>query len=116
MKPNIYWIVLSAVILILTGSPLGAEQKPLKKMKSVPRLDIKQSRKTSVVGEYHGRGVIDAVNEKSVVINDSVFSLSGRIRIQYADGRSFSGRLKPGTAVFYYLEGAKKIVTIFIND
>jgi hypothetical protein len=116
MKPNMVWIVLAAVILTLTGSHLGAQQMQLQKIQPVPRLDSDQSRKTSVVGEYHGRGVIDAVNEKSVVINDSVFSLSDGITIKYADGRSFSGHLAPGTAVFYYLEGPKHIVAIFIDD
>jgi hypothetical protein len=116
MKSHMVWIVLAGIILTLTGSPLGAEQMQLQKIKPVPRLDVDQAGKTSVVGEYHGRGVIDAVNGKSVVINDSLFSLSDRIRIRYADGRSFVGNLAPGTAVFYYLESPKRIDAIFIDD
>jgi hypothetical protein len=116
MNPKIVWIVLAAVILTLTGSPLGADQMQLEKIKPLPRLDSELSRKRSVVGEYHGRGVIDAVNEKSVVINDTVFLLSDSIRIQYSDGRSFLGQLKPGTSVYFYLEGPKQIVAIFIDD
>lgn len=96
--------------------PLTAEEAQLKKIEPVPRLELQHPGKESVVGEYHGRGVVDAVQEQSVVINDTLFSLPGSANILYEDGSRFAGKLKPGTAVFYYLDGPRRIDKIFIGN
>jgi hypothetical protein len=114
MKIICFWICLITVALF--DFSLLAQERVLNDIKNIPRLDSFESGPRNVVGEYHGRGVIDALDNNDIVINDSIFTLSERIKIMQVDGSSFSGKLTPGIMVYYYLDGPKRIDRIFIDQ
>lgn len=114
MKKIIFCLFFTAGLCFY--APLFAEQTPLNEINPIPRLKSSDSYQKTVVGEYHGRGVIDAVEGTEIVVNDSLFTLSENLEVMRVDGSpSTQSQLLPGTAIFYHLNGPKQIKTIFID-
>jgi len=112
-----YFFITVLTMVVVPLSLIAQEIKPLE-IKPVPDLPSEYGvTLTRSIGEYDGSGIIDAVYEKRIVINDQGFSFTENIQIRNTRGETVNiARLTPGVNVYYFLESAGKIKALVLNN
>lgn len=103
------------VFLLIGLMPLclSADESGLLDIKTIPQVNFKIN--STVIGEYSGHGRIDEIFTNRIVINDSNFYLSSKLKIIDAKGHNYSGPLSQGMYAYYFLDKNNKINKIVIN-
>ncbi|MCP3951715.1 MAG: hypothetical protein GY697_05780 [Desulfobacterales bacterium] len=102
-KPVVYSVLLAALIFV--AGPLVAGDTEVLDIKPPTAAAVQRGNEPDLhEGKFDGYGVIDSINDKTVVINDMAYRLSGGIVYKYLDGRSATvGNFPIGTSVWFVL-------------
>ncbi len=102
-KPVVYSVLMAALIFV--AGPLVAGETEILEIKPLPAASVQRGNEPDLhEGKFDGYGIIDSLNDKEVVINDTAYRLSGGIAYKYLDGRSATVDNFPvGTSVWFVL-------------
>jgi len=103
------------ILFIIYSSSLLADEVKILDIQKVP--DLQQlSRSGAGLGEYDGMGMLDAMEADHLVIDDRIIYLNKNVVFESSEGGSLTySQFKPGTTVFYYLDGRGKINRLIMD-
>ena len=104
MRKLTVYSVLMATLLIAAGALYAADTAILDIKPPAAAPGLPGQEPDLHEGKFDGYGVIDMINEQAVVINDTLYRLSGGIGYKYLDGRATTADHFPvGTRVWFVL-------------
>ncbi len=82
----------------------------------IPAMDQVRKKQTVNIGEYSGRGFVDDVQDRQVVINDQLFDFAPGMIITDLDGNRRMKALSSGIYVYYFLDASRRLSKIVVEE
>ncbi len=103
------------LLILLLPIHLYADEGTLLDIKQIPQVDFKNARTGPSIGEYNGKGQINAVFPDRIVVNDSNLHLSSNPKLSTINGNKYRGQLKQGMNIYYFLDKNKAVSKVVVD-